>query len=328
MGVDESLRVGAPGIQPSLRWRDGDQEKELPAWTTWLVQAGSWFSAREPTLLRPVLAISVPIRDFASVLLTLGIHCSVYSRETPTNSSARFEWLSTMPHGTVMRWRSRGLLRTGDFVGVEAREQASYLKLRAGSSTWYVPRSSSLDVELLPDGVKRAPRPRKIQSSPFVIAALGIEGLGQHSSRNALDCLVVGPKEQLTDELEAELFLAGPLRLTGSLQELIRCRALMPNERDPFRTDLVTGYASDPPDSVLAYRPSCLVIEGSAGFLNWRDQLGRTPRCIVLDRSSPASESAALELTNARAMSAELLDLSPIEPLPAGIEAIGYSEAV
>jgi len=278
---------------------------------------------------RLVAGLSVPTRAFAAAFCAAGAVAALYEGAPATNVREHFQWLARLPTGTPLRYRTRDYLCSGRLVGREVRPDGEYLAMQNGPDGYKRRWDKCTDVQLLASGEDLFQR-RKLTPVPqFLRSVLPDAEPHDYAAWSRLDCLLVGIKEALQDELCGAALWSEPRGLPpqqGRLQDILRCHALAPNPNDHFRSDLLPAHTPELPERLKSARPPAVVLDGASAFLRWRSQWPGSHLVFVLDRTSPSAQAAADAFNQERAASIEDIRVPGIPAPPPGVELLAFLE--
>lgn len=312
-----------------LRYRAGDRLVALPEWARFMITLGRCAATFRVEGRRSVAGLSVPTRAFAAAFCAAGAVAALYDGVPATDAREHFEQLARLPRGTPLRYRTRDYLCSGRLVGCEVRPDGEYLALQNGPDGYKRRWDKCAEMQPLASGEGLFQR-RKLAPAPgFLRCALPGAEPNDYAAWSRLDCLLIGFKEALRDELcGAEMWSEGgglpPQR--GCLQDILRCHALTPNPNDHFRSDLLPAYASEVPERLKDAQPPLVVLDGAPAFLRWRAQWPASPIVLILDRTSPSAQAAADAFNQERAASIRDARIPGLPALPAGVELLAFLE--
>jgi hypothetical protein len=301
---------------------DGGLRHAIPewllAWTRLGARARNW--AEGDGEGRVVVAVSVPARAFVAVAVAFGHAIADYrrDRQLPTQVELDLEVDALVP-GELVRMVQPGWVRVARFGG-----RGSQGLIWLGSSRF--PLDRILEIGPLPAEFTSRQRAYPV---PDPVPSLG--GLlpgrdpGLFLTDASLVCLLVGTKKALMQELALPVGppgASGPLAAVGDL-----LRPFDPADPTGWRSAIVPARAEELPQVVTAAQPLLAILDGAQAVNNWLREVDAPVVVVVLDRSDPGSEAAALTVTQARAYAtpASLATLGWSPPL--GCEALAFQEA-
>jgi hypothetical protein len=277
---------------------------------------------------RVVVGLSIPTRAFAAAFCALGVAAAVYEDPEGDGSRAHFEWLTSLPEGTPVRYRHGTHLYTGRLLGKEVREfpeSGEYVAIEGKSGKYLRPSSSCLDIQPL-EQEKTFVRRRQLAANPdFVSAVLPDVNPLTHASYSNVDCLIVGVKESLRSEVCEEMFTAqvGSERVvSGVLNDVLRCDAFELNSNDHDRTRVTSAFSDG--DVATAPSPPVVIFDGPAAFLRLRSRWRSSNWIVAIDRTSASAMMAADAFNQEYAMSIRDYRLASLPDQPPGVELTSY----
>ena len=321
-------------LPSALSFADGRALRPIPIWARWLIEAGTAAVEAQASLdpaQRLVMAISVPVRDFAAAFVAAGATASLYRAWAPEDAASHFEKLAKVPAGTYVAYKAEKGLKSGILDGIK-REKDGELYVSIGGGKYL--RRWNMCGEIHPLSPGEAPWPGKkriSEAGEFVQAALGVAA-DNYALSSSVTCLLVGPKAKLIDELTGQRFAAGPRsgtspRPEGTLQDLLRCRAAGGGAGSLFRTD-IAGAQAPVSEQLGGLEPGAVVLDGPSAFLRWRHEFRSAPLIAILDRTAPGSSAAADAFIGDRAKSLRDTDAGLAGPVPSGVEVLAFVEEV
>jgi hypothetical protein len=199
-----------------------------------------------------------------------------------------------LPLGTIVSLRP-GVAGSKKAIGSLHRfvtqDDGEYVVVRVPKrGDFWTPARMAYRVEPVADSNKKLPKygvfkPVKM-NVPFVSRLLGPDHADDFIGTSRLDCLLVGNRRLLRDELvEAEFGVStdSNKRVVGNLQDIVRARVFLPHG-DTFRSDVVSLAAKVPP-AKFASTPAVAIFDGARSFLRWSRSYPSSSWIVVLDRS-------------------------------------------
>lgn len=290
-----------------LQYVSGASWKELPSWARQLIELGSTVS--KPGKGKHVISLALPTRAFAAGLIGLGVVTGRLGSTTENQSEhEHFQRLCNLPPGTPVLYRTapqygRTRQYRGMFVGTDSANGQTLIRVQVqntngGALTHLVPRQRCMDITILAGEAHSLPKSqsgRQVNTyNPFIDTCLGAGVSRRLTNEAQLDCLFVGQKSQLEDELVQTRFGAVMGRKSycdGTLHDLLRVRCFQ-SPSVPFRSDVF------PVNSVLRNgrrsesKPSVVIFDGARGFVRWRTQWPDAHWVVLLDRCDPNCQDA------------------------------------
>ena len=279
---------------------------------------------------RLVVAISVPTRAGAAAFLAAGISAALYREWSPGDAAAHFEKLAALPAGTYVTYKAEHRLHCGTLDRVEIRDGEAYVRINGNG---YGRRWDMCGgIHPLAEGEELFSGTRKIsEASEFVTSALGVSA-SDYGMSSAVSCLLVGPKERLVKDLTEQRFSAAAeadgnaKRPVGTLQDILRCRAVGGVFRSLYRSDILPAQAPKVPRRLASCSPAAVILDGAQAFLKRRSDFPTGLFVAIFDRSAPGSEAAAYALRDDRARSLRDVEEVPAGPVPPGVEVLTFEE--
>jgi hypothetical protein len=277
---------------PDLWFQAADRRRRLPDWASELLALGVEAAATRPGATRLIVAVVVPTRSYAAVLIAAGA----------VSSYARPAALATAPSEAEQQEHFQRLLRLrpGATVTVGAtRDVATVVGI-----------DDSGPEQLI---VVRQAKKKLIRKFPMRAGHL------VHLQGRQLSALLVGRLKAFEDEITSGDVCTPQGR---SLQELLKV-----DKYGRFRSgesrSAVLSAGGDLPDDLHAAMPGLVVFDGAAGFRRWRENLRVAPWVIVLDRSAPSLNEGA-SLIEDEYVQRNCADRAPELPIPRGTEITAF----
>ncbi|GAA2530905.1 hypothetical protein GCM10010423_27910 [Streptomyces levis] len=301
----------------------------LPLWAVWLAELGAWAAELTEQGVRGTIAVSVPARQFASVLVGCGAVYAAFEPQLDTSpqgsqfdSAARLE-----PRKHLVRLVSTQ--NAAGFVGI--LNEAVRKNSREGynvSGSWMPADRYRIDVLKWPDNaadfVGQSRIPERIDV-PGGAAGLLPGPPADFCGFSALHCAIVGNGTAIQQESEtliATSMVAEPVPLSA----LLRPRAIREKARQ-FRSVLLPAR-EDPEDYrelVSRRKPKVAVLDSAATVCRWLGAEMAPVTVALVERTAPSGEAAADALKRYRARSPEDLPLpADLAGVPAGIEVLAW----
>jgi len=307
---------------------EGGTAAPLPGWARYLVAIGRYLACHKIDGWRLVVGISLPTRAFAGALAALGVVDAVYEDPEKRDPRENFDRLASLPPGTAIRYRRGRYLYCGRLLGVEIVDGVEHLTYH-DEAKCYLPWGRCSAVEPLDPAEPFVRRRLLAPNAGFVASVLGIDPLA-HASYTCLDCLVVGIKEALREEVLEQRFVAcrDDAVQQGVLNDLLRCDAFELNANDHDRTAVLPAFADEIPERLQNEVPPAVVFDGPAGYLRLRTHWRESPCLVLLDRTSPSAIPAGHVFNQELALSVDDADLSALGEPPPKFEIRGYYEVI
>ena len=307
----------APDDPPPLSSRVTAGGRALPDWAIWLVELGSWLRARSDEPMAPVIAISVPTRRLAAVLVAAGAHDAGVRLFAPVSVGQALELIAGWGEGANVAFDFRGNRREGSIVTVTDQ----HIEIESAGDICGVPHDRVLAIDLLPDGSLPSRRPRRLPASATLRSHLYPRDPLNQIGSSRVECLLIGPKGQIELELAVTIELRSGQ--ASDLNSVIRPSSLLP-PKSPFRTEVVAAGAEGLPTALQARPPKTVVLDGAGATLDWLHRAPDVPILVVLDRTEARAEAAAAVVLGHRASAARLRELRDLDPVPPAVEIVGY----
>lgn len=249
--------------------------------------------------------------------------------------SKHFEILAKMPIGTPLIFHHRGRKYRAVFEGTDLYQGRPRLRVRtqnekAGGLIHAIPPERALDVAIAESTLRSLPKNpsgREVKMpSAFLEAWLDGPVPAHFAMTSTLDCLIIGHKSQLAEEVVRSRFGARTQEgvTGGTLQDILRVRSFLPNG-EAYHSDVFPTNSDRAPR--VARSPSIVIFDGVRAFLRWRNRWEGADWVVVLDRTDPNLSPAADLLNQGYAVRSEG-DAPSLErfEVPAGVELLAYWE--
>ena len=315
-------------VTHALRFKAGNATRELPGWAAWFIDLGAWTARQASDSSRTVVVATVPVAGYAAVFAALGAAAANFRDRSPDDEIAHFEFLSSLPNGTRVEYRKAvgsNKLTQGSIIGPTERQvqgrSEPYIQLAGGTlRPWW----NCADITPVDEDATVFVHDRLLSKAPeFVRACVGVDP-ATHALYSSLDCLIVGTKRSLEDEMSVNFVCDGA---SGTLQDALRCRTML-HPADRYRTDLRSASASVS-DADRLIRPPLVVLDGPVAALNWRNSYPSVPSLTIIDRSAPSAEAARDAFLTDRASSLRDIEVdSELPACPGGVELLIFEEAL
>ena len=324
--------MGAPQsrtpLGQALLCTEQGQRVPLPNWAAWLANLGAWAATSAVAGGKGVVAVSVPAREYAGILVGCGVvHAAFRPQLNAASEGNQFKSAAGLQSQSMVRLvPTQG---TASFVGVFHGASLDYRGeevFHVGGSRFPADRYR-IDVLHWPDchsELQNMPHHQPIRVPDGIQKLLpGLDA--DFCGYSALHCVIVGSATRIEHEAET-LVAATPSSVPIPLSSLLRPRVVRDTGRQ-YRS-LVLPSREDPEDYrelVGSLNPAVTVLDGAATICRW---LGAdmTPMTVALvERLGASSEAAADLLEHYRARSLRDLPL-PVDltQVPEGIEVLAW----
>lgn len=312
-----------------LEYRSRSGWLSLPTWAGFLMAVGAEASSFVSAQYRLVIVVSVPVRAFAACFVAAAAVTGCFMQDPPeTDASRHFQYLASLAPGTPVTLRDGNSLRRGKLLGLDRIDGVDRIGVDLKSMIRRFPENLCMRIQPTDARAGTATSTNRLVRNPgFVQAACPALDLTTFSATARLECVIVGHRGSLQEELTAEQFRAkGHDHGEGMLQDLVRARYVA-GANDTFRAALLPASADlgEKPPSALP--PRVVIFDGSRALVNWRSRWEQSNWVVILDRSSPSAQDGAEVVAQAFAMRADDAPLPEAVQLPASMEAIAYLEA-
>jgi hypothetical protein len=289
----------------SLVYASGDQAVKLPEWCRFLVALGTSLGTLERDSRQAYVAISVPTSAFAAPMLATGV---VVSRALAgsVDKETHFRRLRALRVGTSVSIELNGMRLVGHLAGTleleaEVRLGVRLQNSRGGNLTRFFSTRECLSIRPLAAPVLDLPEKQRGQrvggGHAFLESWLGPSVEAELLGRAQLDCVIVGPKSRLLEEIQEHRFgvaagSGGPA--WGTLAEVLRLGQLLPPSENR-RCELVSADRRH--DGVeIEDTPHVCLLDGAKSILRDRQRWPGSHRLMIVDRSEPSTAQAVAAL--------------------------------
>jgi hypothetical protein len=287
----EPEREAPRSANPDLWFDTGDHRARVPEWATGFVELGHATARSRSPSSRLVVAVAVPTRAYASVLVAAGaVAADIGASHTLVPGEAELEehyqqLRSLRPGTTVTAGRNQAV---AVFVGVD----------ESGTEPLIVLRDTRKDM------IRKFPK-------------RGCHLLSVRGRR--LSALVVGRLNVLEREITGS-DLCDPQG--HPLQQLLKVQRYRQRGEKEFRTEVLAA-SGELPDDLDAAQPRIVVFDGTAGFRHWKESWRGAAWVVVLDRTSAGFEEG-VALIEEEYVQRATMEAAPRVPVPHGAEVMGF----
>lgn len=316
--------------------------RKLPEWAAWFAGAGSWAAELSESGTSAVVALSVPAREYAAVLLAFGsVDRASWTARQRAEPEFGFEQAWTLQAGTCVRVVPAGApggkrAYTGLFRRAVENHHGKVYELsgrpgpggRPGVVSWFPADQYRLQALSWPDQPEDYTDRNRFSEGIEAPGGAGglltgeLDGFYRHCS---LDCVLVGGTSTIL--AEAQEVVAAPGYPGLSLQELMRLRGV--HAPGTHYRSVVLSSRSDPEEFrevVQARKPAVAVLDGAATVRRWMTAGLAGVTMAVVERTSPSAVAAANVLYANRERSPADLNVPAglARALPPGVEALAW----
>jgi hypothetical protein len=294
---------------PELSYMADSGWQPIPEWGQFYVGLGREMAEPAPEDGRLFVGMFVPVRSYAAALVAVGIVAGRTSHFTRGDDSEQhFANLCELDDDALLLYCVGSTILKARFSGVGTDGGTAFIRIRVtrkqrkcGDWTSYV-RVSKQECHRLGVDASSATR-RDLSAQPSVVVAerenaflktfLSDIELMNFLAISRLDCLIVGCKNVLKDELRlTRLSARSNDRRSGegTLQDIVCAKSLTSSWR--FRTDILSERARKPPDLSMAKMPHTVIYDGSAAFIRWHAYFGQSNCLVILSPVDPSVRDA------------------------------------
>jgi len=329
-----------------LFYLDCDAYQPLPSWGQFFITLGADIYETLDPDRRLVVAIAVPTRVYAAVLLALGV---IANGGGAGNGAAHVDQLSELAIDTPVflfkeqtdgMYRAKGLYK-GYSLKNAGGEEIFYIKVqldRTGDASREFPLTmwSSIQVAAFPvESMPTRETWRQVTvEDPFTALAVGRRHAKSLAMRSRLECVILGQASALSRETVDTPFAVRDqdgLFVKGRLQDLVRARRFS-SGLEAFRSDVLPTDNPDMDKVAGSLSPPLAILDGSAAYLKWRHMFHESNRVIVLDRADRSFEEAVHTLNDEYTLERDVtlegdggIDLG-FEAAPPGVDVMAFWE--
>jgi hypothetical protein len=217
-----------------------------------------------------------------------------------------FRRLRSLRGGTSVSVELNGMRLVGHLAGIlelsgEVRLGVRLQNDRGGNLTRYFTSRECLSIRPLAAPVLDLPdkqKGRRISGDhAFLETWLGPAVEAELLGRAQLDCMIVGPKSRLLEEIHEHRFgvISGSGRPSwGTLAEVLRLGQLLPDSENR-RSELVSAERKHD-DVEVEDTPHVCLLDGAKSILRDRQRWPGSHRLMIVDRSEPSAAQAVAAL--------------------------------
>lgn len=296
-----------------------------------MLDAGSRVASAQQEDARLIIALSLPARAFAAVLVAAAAVVTAF-RENPPGSDAaqHFDYLASLPEGTAISHHRSNKVEQGRLAGVEVdpTDGTGRVRIKLRNEDRLLPVGLCTNVQVIDDpGTLKAHKQTLVREPEFLARALPGVDVTSLSATTRLDCVLVGVQRTLEAELTAREFGAGDDEDVheGNLQGIVRARDIG-GTKDACRSALVPAASEEGDAPIAASVPRVAIFDGARAFNNWRSRWPDSNWLILLDRGVPSAEDGAAVVNQGYATRLAGSDALADLEIPSGIETLCYLE--
>ena len=276
-------------LKKQLFYQFHGERRILPDWAEFFLQLG-WAVTRftnADSFLHVVL--SVPTRILAAPFVASGLVLGRASVPVTTQDTlAHFQFLSTLPPGTNLSFLRPGSQRRiiGSLESVEGADGNIRLRIRVNNAIFERPASSAGMIFVAPEDAKQTGMSgRKIVADGIadLMHFLEPEAYQSFMFQSRLDCVLMGVKNTLEDEVRHSSFYASKDGNAFRLSDLLRIKSFS-STYSSFRSDI----ASPNPYELKTHedQPYAVILDGTLALRKAANRYQNCHRVVVLERAS------------------------------------------
>lgn len=311
----------------SLYYFEDNSWCPLPDWAKSFLKLGLSLSQFNDDKRRFVVALAVPSRAYAAVLIAGGITCG---RSTVTHYETDQEHLNailSLPNGTPVIYRESGkkyhaikrdLLTYNDrqYIGIQLDDNQLKKYILPENAGW---------IEISDKELIKLPKQQKGRDisppSDLIQNLVGKANISNFIMRTRLETIITGSLITLREEMKLSLSFrqSSTVDCSGSLSDLLRAKECQENGV-AFRTSIIPSARKINSKDANEKDPYVVVFDGSQGFLKWRDCWRNFNWIIILDRTEPIFEHSVEHVNQEYLNRSEMPIKLNIPALATGVE--------
>jgi hypothetical protein len=308
----------------------------LPGWAKFYLNFGFTLSQFKRPDSRYIVALAIPSRSYASLLIASGI---VYGRsqgEHKLVNKAHLEMLVQLRNGVPVLFRRKNRKFKAKKYEVKNYNGKIYIGLlieQAGPNFHtiiYVPEE---DCELIDiSGTQYISLPGKqkgreiIPPSMLVQAMQGNDHISNFHLHTNIDAVIIGPKNILKEEMNMELATTRNTNCdcTGHLSDLLRAREFLPAGA-AYRSSILAAITRSNAKTVGDAKPSAIIFDGPTGFMKWRENWKMFNWVVIIDKTDRNFDFAVGQVNNEYLARAYKQHKVKIPTIPTGVEMMYFN---
>jgi hypothetical protein len=278
----------------------------LPRWACFYLELGAVLSNYESNERRFVVAITIPIRDFASSLISSGF---IVSKAELSNQrvQAQISKLEALPIGTPVTFRKNNLQYYGIYQGAFQADGKQYFRIayQQGGEI-YFPYEDYYKIELSEKHKRHLPNiqsGRQLdQPSPLLKNLFEGEVLNRFLIESKLECVILGQQKSLRQELCN--FLIGyrnmeDQMMSGMMVDLVRARgSQFQLSNRSYRSYVLPSSGKYNQQFTAKLNNHVTIFDNPLSFLKWRHCFTHSNWLVVLDKTERNFDLALKEIND------------------------------
>jgi hypothetical protein len=306
----------------------------LPGWVKFYLKLGFSLSQNKRLDTRFVVALAVPTRAYASLLIAAGI---VYGKSQEKHKSidhAHFEMLIALPDGSPVVLRDKKRKYKAKKCGVQTYNGKLLIGIQVDEGTTntikFIPAEDCEHVEIVSREPFRLPHSQKgheiTPPSLLVKALIGEIYVYDFFLHSCLEAVLIGPKNTLEEEMNAALATSkiDKFDCPGNLSDLIRVKEFQP-PGTAFRSSILAAASRNNTSLTGDDTPCVIIFDGSHGFVKWRDYWRKFNWVVILDETDPNFNYAVSQVNQEFIAREEKQHKLKIPTIPPGIEIMYFN---
>jgi hypothetical protein len=281
---------------------------DLPDWARFYIDLGKSLPSNMTPNSQMITALSAPTRSFIAAFIAFGIvwgNAVLHDRQL--DEIGHFLMLRGLLANTPLIWKDG--LKEKKAIFKEYRENTVF-----GPALWvqiagtdkqgarsdhrgFTPKQS-LALRVAPNPFDKIPVNQdgrlSLTDSQLVRFLLDQAAADNFAATSRLDCLIIGTKRVLFNELDLRLLISN--RVYGTLQDMVQCRNL-PAYDNTYKS-LISSGLSKSMAKLEDEPPSFVIFDGASSYLRFCNYFPRSNWMIVIDRTSIRSLPEAAQSIN------------------------------
>lgn len=310
-----------------------DERIPLPEWCLSLLDLGKRLAMIESTASRVVIALAVPTRAFASVLIATGMIIANSTKQLDSlTRNQHLKHISSLKPGTNVVYRDSKREFKGKVASYDKVDGELVIKIQIGIIDYrsFRLRDCASYITVSEREVKfRDYQKVKSVKTPgeFLKSFLGDTYAKELMSRTEFECLIVGQRSAIESEvLETKIGFENSQSSTlGSLQEVLRIREFLRPDQ-PYRCSVISSSSADISEEMGDLHPSLVIFDSAHAFIKHNHNWPSIHCVAILDRTERSFMEAVglLNQNYINRVENELFEFSL--NLPDSIEAMVFQE--
>ena len=322
---------------PRIYYRSSEKYALLPEWAYFFMRLGHQIAGISRTKYRVVVGLAIPTRVFACSLVSTGIVIKKAGSDNPVDP-AQIQFILDLHPGTSVFVRKEDNRR---YPGVIERFRVyngkQMVDIRFGSKETrslpvdrYASRITISEQDSVSLPLYKAKGYSIKAPSEFLRACLGEELAQKHILDSFFQALLVGKKNRLEDELNANCFSCDHndkfTNALGCLQEIVRVKQFS-SKNASYNTQCISQSNITPEKEIGTQIPPIVVFDGAIAYIKLGYKWRSAHQIVLLDRTERQFGDAVELLNQNYTYRLEGSFKFPIR-IPDGIEMMVYRDSV